>query len=99
MILVDKANNIENKSAVLADLAHYGGRKTDAVSVLATGTFTGTPKLQMSLDGTNFVPLLNEEGEQVTLTVDTPVYLESANVWVKVDLTDVTSSDLIVEIQ
>ena len=98
MILVDKANNIENKSVVLADIAHYGGRRTDAVSVLATGTFTGTPKLQMSLDGTNFVPLLNGDGDQVELTADTPVHLRSANVWVKVDLTGVSSSDLKIEI-
>lgn len=97
-ILVDVANNIENKSVVLANLAQYGERKTDAVSVLATGTFTGTPKLQMSLDGTNFVPLLDDDGNQIELTVDTPVHLKPANVWVKADLTDVSSSDLKIEI-
>jgi len=97
MIIVDKANNI-NKPAVLAEVAQYANRPTGAVSVLATGTVTGSPKLQMSLDGTNYVPLLNEDGEQVELTVDVPVHLRSANVWVKVDLTGVTSSDLKVEI-
>ena len=97
-ILVDVANNIENKSVVLADIAHYGSIRTDAVSVLATGTFTGTPKLQMSLDGTNFVPLLNSDGNQVELTAGTPIHLRSANVWVKVDLTGVSSSDLKIEI-
>lgn len=98
MIIVDKANNI-NKAVVLAEVSQYGNRPTGAVSLLASGTVTGTPKLEMSLDGTNFVPLLNDEGSQVELTVDTPVYLEPANVWVRVDLTGVTSSDLKVIIQ
>lgn len=98
MIIVDKANNI-NKPAVLAEVAQYANRPTEAVAVLAKGTVTGAPKLEMSLDGVNFIPLLDDEGEQVELTAGVPVFLESANVWVKVDLTGVTSSDLIVEIQ
>lgn len=97
MVLVDNSKN-ENKAVVLAEAAQYGSRPTEAVSILATGTFTGTPKLTMSLDGVNFVPLLNDDGEQMELTVDVPVHLRSANVWVKVDLTGVTSSDLKVEI-
>ncbi|MBQ4493285.1 MAG: hypothetical protein II972_01595 [Elusimicrobiaceae bacterium] len=98
MILVDKANNIENGKVVLADIATFAGKRIDAVSVLATGTFTGTPKLVMSIDGTNFVPLYDDNGDQVELTADIPVHLRSANVWVKVDLTGVVSSDLKVEI-
>jgi hypothetical protein len=97
MVLVDNSKN-ENKAVVLAETAQYGSRPTEAVSILATGTITGTPKLTMSLDGVNFVPLLNDDGEQVALTVSVPVYLRRANVWVKVDLTGVTSSDLKVEI-
>lgn len=97
MILVDNANNI-NSAAVLADVAHYGNRPTEAVTILATGTISaGTPKLTMSLDGENFVPLRNDDGDQIALSVDTPIHLRSSNIWVKVDLTDVTSSDLKVE--
>lgn len=98
MILVDKEQNIE-KSVVLAEVAHYSGRRTDAVSVLATGTFTGTPKLEMANDGINFVPLLDDNGDQVELVNNTPVFLRSANVWVRVDLTGVSSSNLKVSIQ
>lgn len=97
MVLVDKANDI-NKEVVLAQVSQYGARQTDVVTVLATGTFSGTPKLQMSLDGENYVPLLNDNGDQVSLTVDVPVFLAPANVWVKVDLTGVSSNDLKVDI-
>lgn len=87
-----------NKAINLKDSALHSGI-ANCCSIIATGTFTGTPKLTVSQDGTNFYPLYNNDGEQIELEVSKPIFLNFANLFLKVDLTDVTSSDLKVSIQ
>ena len=87
-----------NKAVNLKDIAVHAGI-ANCYSVISTGTFTGTPKLTISHDGTNFYPLYNEDGEQIELEASKAIFLNFANLFLKVDLTGVTSSDLKVSIQ
>lgn len=87
-----------NKAVNLKDIAVHAGI-ANCYSIIATGTFTGTPKLTISHDGTNFYPLYNEDGEQIELEASKAIFLNFANLFLKVDLTGVTSSDLKVSIQ
>lgn len=87
-----------NKAVNLKDIAIHAGI-AKCYSVIATGTFTGTPKLTISHDGTNFYPLYNNDGEQIELEASKAIFLNFANVFLKVDLTGVTSEDLKVSIQ
>ncbi len=99
MIITDLSQTTPlNKSINLKDIALHQGM-TKCLSMLTTGTFTGSPKLTISQDGTNFYPLYNEEGDQITLEAGKIIFLNFANLYLKVDLTDVTSSDLKVSIQ
>lgn len=86
-------NAIDLRSIVL----HQGPVK--CISILTTGTFTGTPKLTISQDGTNFYPLYDEEGQQIELEANKIIFINYANLFLKVDLTDVSSEDLKVSIQ
>ncbi len=87
-----------NKAVNLKDIALHAGI-ANCYSIIATGTFTGTPKLTISHDGTNFYPLYNNDGEQIELEESKALFLNFANVYLKVDLTGVTSEDLKVSIQ
>ena len=87
-----------NKAVNLKDIAVHAGI-ANCYSIIATGTFTGTPKLTISHDGTNFYPLYNEDGEQIELEASKAIFLNFANLFLKVNLTSVTSSDLKVSIQ
>ena len=87
-----------NKAVNLRDVCLHQGA-ANCVCLLTTGTFTGTPKLTASLDGTNFYPLYNEEGNQIELEAGKIIFLNFLNLYLKVDLTDVTSSDLKVALQ
>ncbi len=88
-----------NKSVNLKDVALHQGL-TKCLSILTTGTISaGEAKLTVSQDGTNFYPLCDEEGDQITLEANKIIFLNFANIYLKVDLTDVTSSDLKVSIQ
>ena len=88
-----------NKKINLKDIALHQGI-TNCISLLTTGTISeGTPKLTVSQDGTNFYPLNDETGEQIELESGTVIFLRFANLYLKVDLTEVTSSDLKVSIQ
>ena len=87
-----------NKSVNLKDIALHAGI-ANCYSLIATGTITGTPKLTISHDGTNFYPLYDRDGEQIALEASKPIFLNFANVYLKVDLTGVTSDDLKVSIQ
>ena len=87
-----------NKAVNLKDVAIHQGL-TKCLSVLTTGTFTGTPKLTISQDGTNFYPLYDEEGEQIALEANKIIFINYANLFLKVDLTEVSSEDLKVSIQ
>ena len=99
MIITDLSQTTPLNEAVnLKDIALHAGI-ANCYSLIATGTFTGTPKLTISQDGTNFYPLYNAEGEQIALEASKAIFLNFANIYLKVDLTGVTSSDLKVSIQ
>lgn len=87
-----------NKAVNLKDIAIHAGI-AKCYSIIATGTFTGTPKLTISHDGTNFYPLYNDDGEQIELEASKALFLNFANIFLKVDLTGVTSEDLKISIQ
>ena len=99
MIITDLSQTTPlNKSINLKDSALHTGI-ADCCSIIATGTFTGTPKLTISQDGTNFYPLYDGAGNEVSVEAEKAIFLNFANLFVKVDLTDVTSDDLKVSIQ
>ncbi|MBO4707553.1 MAG: hypothetical protein J5594_03215 [Elusimicrobiaceae bacterium] len=99
MIITDLSQETPlNKAVNLKDIAVHAGI-AKCYSIIATGTFTGTPKLTISHDGTNFYPLYNNDGEQIELEASKALFLNFANVYLKVDLTGVTSEDLKVSIQ
>ncbi len=87
-----------NKAVNLKDSALHTGIAS-CCSLITTGTFTGTPKLTVSQDGTNYFPLYDSYGNQIELEASKPIFLNFANLFLKVDLTGVTSSDLKVSIQ
>ena len=99
MIITDLSQDTPiNKAVNLKDIALHQGL-SNCLSLIATGTFTGSPKLTISQDGTNFYPLYDSDGEQVSLEAGKAVFLNFSNLFLKVDLTDVTSSDLKISIQ
>ena len=99
LTLVDLSASPQINRAVLVPEVPIHRSVTSCVSVIATGTFTGTPKLTISQDGTNFYPLIGDDGDQIELEAEKPLFFTFANVYIKVDLTGVTSSDLKVTIQ
>jgi hypothetical protein len=101
MIITDNSQNpAVNKSVNLKDLANFSDGRTDCTQVLATGTISaGSVKLTVSQDNANFYPLTDEYGAQIVLTPAVPVYLKFANLYIKCDLTGVTSADLKVTVQ
>ena len=99
MIITDLSQTTPlNKTVNLKEIALHTGISS-CLSILTTGTFTGTPKLEISQDGTNFYSLYNEENEAVVLEAGKIIFLNFANIYLKVNLTGVTSSDLKVSIQ
>lgn len=100
MIITDLSQTTPlNKAVNLKNVAIHQGL-TKCLSVLTTGTISaGTPKLTISQDGTNFYPLYDEEGEQIELEANKIIFINYANLFLKVDLTDVSSEDLKVSIQ
>ena len=99
MIITDLSQTTPiNETINLKDIAVHQGL-SNCLSLIATGTFTGSPKLTISQDGTNFYPLYDSDGEQVALEAGKAVFLNFSNLFLKVDLTDVTSSDLKISIQ
>ncbi len=101
MIITDNTKNpAVNKSINLKDLAQYSNGRTDCAQVLASGTISaGSVKLTVSQDNATFYPLNDEYGAQITLTAGVPVYLKFANLYIKCDLSGVTSADLKVAVQ
>jgi len=99
MIITDLSQDTPlNKAINLKEIALHKGI-SNCLSILATGTFTGTPKLEISQDGTNFYPLNDENDEQIELVSNKIIFINFADLYLHVDLTDVTSSDLKVSIQ
>lgn len=100
MIITDLSLDTPLNQAInLKDSALHTGI-ANCCSIIATGTISaGTPKLTVSQDGTNFYPLYDFEGNQIELEVSKPIFLNFANLFLKVDLTGVTSNDLRVSIQ
>ena len=99
MIITDLSLETQlNKTVNLKDIALHAGI-SNCYSIIATGTFTGTPKLTISHDGTNFYPLYNNDGDQIELEANKALFLNFANIYLKVDLTGVTSENLKVSIQ
>lgn len=99
MIITDLSQTTPLNNAVdLRNIALHQGL-VKCISILTTGTFTGTPKLTISQDGTNFYPLYDDEGEQIALEANKIIFINYANLFLKVDLTDVTSSDLKVSLK
>jgi len=99
LTLVDLSASPQINRAILVPGVPIHRGVTSCASVITTGTFTGTPKLTISHDGTNFFPLNNDDGDQIELEAGKPLFFNYANVYIKVDLTGVTSSDLKVTIQ
>ena len=99
MIITDLSQTTPvNKSINLRDSALHTGI-SNCCSIIATGTFTGTPKLTISQDDVNFYPLYDEDGNQIAVEAGKALFLNFANLFIKVDLTGVTSSDLKVSVQ
>lgn len=99
MIITDLSQTTPiNKAINLKDSALHTGI-ADCCSIIATGTFTGTPKLTISQDGINFYPLYDADGNEVVIEAEKAIFLNFANLFIKVDLTGVTSSDLKISVQ
>ena len=99
MIITDLSQTTPlNKKINLKEVAIHQGL-TRCLSLLTTGTFTVTPKLTISQDGTNFYPLYDENGEQTALEASKIIFLNFADIYLKVDLTGVSSENLKVSIQ
>ncbi|MDR0952709.1 MAG: hypothetical protein LBM71_00750 [Elusimicrobiota bacterium] len=101
MIIVDTTqNHAVNKSINLKNLANYADGKVDCLQVLATGALTsGEVKLTISQDNINFYPLTDENGLQITLQPQNPVYLKFANLFLKCDLTSAVVENFKVQVQ
>lgn len=99
MIITDLSQTTPiNKTINLQTIALQNA-PTTCLTILTTGTFTGTPKLTISQDGTNFYPLYDNQEEEITLSSNKIIFLDIADLFIKVDLTGVVSNNLKVEIQ
>lgn len=99
LTLVDLSASPQINRAILVPEVPIHRSITSCVSVITTGTFTGTPKLTISQDGTNFYPLNGDDGDQIELEAEKIIFLQYPRIYIRVDLTGVTSSDLKVTIQ
>ncbi|MBR4508474.1 MAG: hypothetical protein IKP23_03265 [Elusimicrobiaceae bacterium] len=99
MIITDLSTSpTTNEIVNIKELALHKG-PIRYLSILTTGTFTGTPKLEVSQDKVNFYPLYNEEGEQIELVANKIIYINFVDLYLRVDLTGVSSEDLKISIQ
>ena len=101
MIITDLSQTPEvNKSIKLTEIAACTNGRSECIMVLATGSFSGGDiKLQVSQDDINYYPLTDENGVQILLKPATPLYLKFANLYLKCDLTGISSQDLKVTVQ
>lgn len=101
MIITDLSQTpAVNKSINLKDVGSFSNGRVDCLQVLATGSISaGEIKLTVSQDNENFYPLNDENDEQIILQPGVPVYLKFANIFIKCDISAITSADLKVQVQ
>lgn len=101
MIITDLSQNpAVNKSIKLTDVAAVTNGRSACVCFLATGSYSGGDiKLTVSQDNVNFYPLNDKDGVQIILNADVPLYLKYANLYVKCDLTGISSENLKITVQ
>lgn len=100
MKIVDKAATPALNVAVnLKDIARDSGGPIQGVTFLTKGTVTaGTIKLEGSFDNVDFFPI-TENGAQIEIAVNDFTFVKYRNMFVRCDISDVTSNDLTVEVQ
>ena len=97
-VLVDKANNINNEVNIRETSAADRFNAT-RFSVICTGTVSsGEPVLEISHDSIHWVPYLDEAGEPVVLESDKVYGVDMTSGYIRVNMTNVSSSDLYVSI-
>ncbi len=100
MIITDLTLETPLNQAVNLNLPALHQGIANCLSLIATGTISeGTPKLTVSQDEINFYPLYDFEGKQIEIESGKPIFLNFADLFLKVDLTDVSSEDLKISIQ
>lgn len=89
-----------NKSVKLTEIAACTNGRSECISLLATGSYTGGDiKLQVSQNDVDYYPLTDENGVQIILKPDTPLYLKFANLYLKCDLTGISGENLKITVQ
>lgn len=97
-VLVDKANNINNEVNIRETSAADRFNAT-RFSVICTGTVSsGEPVLEISHDGVHWVPYLNGDEEPVVLESGKVYGVDMTSGYIRVNMTDVMSSDLFISI-
>ena len=101
MLITDLSQNPNlNRSVRLSEIAAVTNGRSECLMLLATGQFTGGDiKLQISQDDINFYPLTDENGVQLLLKADTPLFLKYANLYLKCDLSGISSDNLKITVQ
>ncbi|MBR1979677.1 hypothetical protein [Candidatus Proelusimicrobium excrementi] len=101
MLITDLSQNpAVNKSVKLTEIAACTNGRSECVSLLATGSVSGGEiKLQISQDDANYYPLTDENGVQIILKPNTPLYLKFANLYLKCDLSGISSDNLKITVQ
>lgn len=97
-VLVDKANDI-NKEVNIRETVAADRFNATRFSVICTGTITaGEPVLEISHDSIHWVPYLDEAGEPVVLEEGKVYGVDMTSGYIRVNMTNVLSSDLYVSI-
>ncbi len=88
-----------NVAVNMKEAAQASGGPIQGITLLARGTVTsGTVKLLGSFDNVNFYPI-RENGAQIEVEINDFTFVKYRNMFVKCDISDVISNDLIVEVQ
>lgn len=88
-----------NVAVNMKEVAQASGGPIQGITLLARGTVTaGEVKLLGSFDNENFYPI-KENGVQIEVEINDFTFVKYRNMYVKCDISGVTSSDLIVEVQ
>lgn len=100
MKIVDKSKTPALNVAVnLKDIARDSGGPIQGITFLTKGTVTaGEIKLEGSFDNVTFFPI-KDNGAQIEIAVNDFTYIKYRNMYVRCDISNVTSNDLTVEVQ